>query len=698
MRKLFYVAIALLFVCGSPALAQRPGRLPSDSSRVTQLDTVVVTPDRAASSIRSSTVAVTSLPKSWIRALPFRSVGDALAIAPGIAVVDASSIGGNPRIIARGFYGGGETDYLSAQIDGVPIAALGTGAVDWDMLPAGAFSRVELVRGATSSIHGDAAVGGTLNALIPIAPGELSWRAAGGAYGVADASLRTTHVFGETNAAEIAGEFRSSNGYRTGENRAASNLHAKIERYGSSSSLGAFILVHGRDYKDPGPLLASTVDRRAQNPFFRFDNAADRIDRVGITGTRLVGAAKLSGYVTGEYATSRAVKTLPLSTDFADTKLRRTKAPRIMTSGQLELGDDDVGALGRLVAGVDATAGRLTSRYADIVTGDGTAYASSDGAAGPEAPPSRASRASVAGFLNWQIRPVAPLRFSLSTRLDHLSDEFVPSSASGGNTQRETHDAVSPRAAVNFALPTSQQIATNAFVAVGRAFKAPTLDQLFDDRRIPIPIPPFSATVSNPDLVPQRGTAVEGGVYETWRPAEGAHVDWSVTVYQQKMQNELDFDVNTFRYINIGRSRHRGAELGVVLEAPRRWFAFGNFTQQQVLAENGPNDGKQLKAIPRRIASAGVNATIWRGLTASAVATSLTGAFVDDQNLVPLAGFTRLDARVGVPFGPTRLTLDLLNAFNRRYDATAFPDPAGSAAVYRYPAAGRFFVVGLESR
>ena len=689
----------MLILCCSRVSAQQSGKLSaSDSSRITQLDTVVITPDRAASNIRSSNVAVTSLPNSWIRALPFRSVGDALAIVPGIAVVDASSIGGNPRIIARGFYGGGETDYVSAQIDGVPIAALGSGAVDWDMLPPGAFSRVELVRGATSSIHGDAAVGGTLNARVPIAPAELSWRAAGGSYGVADGGLRMTRLLSETSAAEIAGDFRSSKGYRIGENRTASNLHAKIERYGDSSSLGAFILLHGRDYKDPGPLLSSTADRRGQNPFFRFDNAADRIDRAGITGARLAGAAKLSAYVTGEYATSRAVKTLPLLTDFADTKLRRTKAPRILTSGQLELGDDDAGTPGRVVAGVDASAGRLTSRYADVVTGDLSAYSGSDGAAGADSPPSKASRTSVAGFVNWQLRPVAPVRLSLSARLDHLTDRFEPGSASGGNTERETHNAVSPRAAVNFALPSSQQTATNAFVAVGRAFKAPTLDQLFDDRRIPIPVPPFSATVSNPDLVPQRGTAIEGGLYQTWKLAAGAHVDWTAALYQQKMRDELDFDVNTFRYINIGRSLHRGAELGAVLEVPHRWFAFGNFTQQQVLAENGPNDGKQLKAIPRRIASAGVNATILRGLTASAVATSLSGAFVDDQNLIPLAGYTRLDARVGVPFGPTRLTLDLLNAFNRHYDATAFPDPAGSSAVYRYPAAGRLFVVGLESR
>jgi hypothetical protein len=39
-----------------------------------------------------------------------------------------------------------------------------------------------------------------------------------------------------------------------------------------------------------------------------------------------------------------------------------------------------------------------------------------------------------------------------------------------------------------------------------------------------------------------------------------------------------------------------------------------------------------------------------------------------------------------------------MNALGRKYDATAFPDPAGSTITYRYPAAGRVFVLGLESR
>jgi outer membrane receptor protein involved in Fe transport len=204
--------------------------------------------------------------------------------------------------------------------------------------------------------------------------------------------------------------------------------------------------------------------------------------------------------------------------------------------------------------------------------------------------------------------------------------------------------------------------------------------------------------VSNPDLVPQRGTSVEGGIYQTWTSPSGARIDFSGAVYSEKMRDELDFDVSSFRYVNIGRSLHRGIELGVTAVAPRNWVGFANFARQRVTAEAGQFDGKQLKAIPRTIASAGFNAPVWRDITAGLVVTSVAGAFVDDQNLIPLAGYTRVDARAGVPIGPVRMTLDLMNALDRHYDATAFPDPAGSAVIYRYPAAGRTLVLGLERR
>jgi outer membrane cobalamin receptor len=110
--------------------------------------------------VRTSTVAISVLPGSLVRELPVRSIAGALAIAPGVAVIDANSVGGSPRVIVRGFYGGGETDYLPALIDGIPTAALASGAVDWDVLTRSSVGRLELVRGGSSYIHGDAAPGG----------------------------------------------------------------------------------------------------------------------------------------------------------------------------------------------------------------------------------------------------------------------------------------------------------------------------------------------------------------------------------------------------------------------------------------------------------------------------------------------------------------------------------------------------------
>jgi outer membrane cobalamin receptor len=60
----------------------------------------------------------------------------------------------------------------------------------------------------------------------------------------------------------------------------------------------------------------------------------------------------------------------------------------------------------------------------------------------------------------------------------------------------------------------------HAYMSFSRSFKAPTLDQLFDQRPIPIPTRPFSVTVSNPDLRPQHGSSVEAGVIH--RAAIGA--------------------------------------------------------------------------------------------------------------------------------------------------------------------------------
>lgn len=688
-------AVVLCALAHSIANGQSPiPETSRDTVRVPRLDTVVVTPERAATTVRTSTVAVSVLPGSLVRSLPIRNIPAALAMAPGVAVIDANSVGGSPRVIVRGFYGGGETDYLPALIDGVPTAALASGAVDWDMLTRSSVGRLELVRGGSSYIHGDAAAGGALNLVTGPLP-LLAWRVDGGAYGLRSVSAGTGY---DRNSQRLDLDFDhlSSTGYRTHEARSVSTLNARLAHSSARRTVTAFASTHTRSFDDPGPLPSTTDDRRAANPFFRFDRTTEQLHRAGVTLAQDVGDATASGYLVGEYAAGNAVKTLPLSPDFGDTKRRRTRAPRLMASTQLRAGDDSPGWRGRVVTGLDFSLGQLKSRYADVASGTAADYSADDGAAGTFGPWSAARREAVAGFVYWQLRPVPPLRISLSTRLDHLRDTFDPSDATAPATST-SQQAMSPRAAVNVTLPALATAATNLYVSTGRVFKAATLDQLFDERAIPIPVPPFSTTVSNSSLVPQRGTATEAGFYQTWRAGATSHLDFSGAVYRQRMRDELDFDVASFRYVNIGRSLHRGVELGGTFA--NGWAVIlGSIARQDVVAEAGQFDGRQLKAIPRRIASVGADLHAWKGVNIGILANSLGGAFIDDENTRPLPAYTRIDARVGLPVGFARVTVDAMNLFDRRYDATAFPDPAGSGINYRYPAAGRVFVIGVESR
>ena len=78
-----------------------------------------------------------------------------------------------------------------------------------------------------------------------------------------------------------------------------------------------------------------------------------------------------------------------------------------------------------------------------------------------------------------------------------------------------------------------------------------------------------------------------------------------MTLYQVAMRDELDFDVQTLKYVNIGRSRHRGAEAGLTLTGANA-SAFASLTLQDAVTRVGDNAGKQLKAIPGQVWSTGV--------------------------------------------------------------------------------------------
>ena len=703
LRSLRVVACAAVLAArAGPALAQQRPALPDT---VVSLDALVVTADRAQTPLAVSVAAVSRLSAAQLARIPHLTLADALRQLPGFSVVSFDGLGYDPQLMVRGFYGGGEAEYVVVMVDGRPVNSLQAGGIAWDALPLGSADVVEVVRGPSSALYGDAALAGVINIItrqissVPSPPPLPRASARYGTFGTWRAQLDgQPYIMGRPVHAFVGVE--RTDGFREHAERTAWNAGGSVALLSAPrGSVTVSALGHWRDFEEPGPLLDDAVaeNRSASDVFFRFDRTRDDgvrgvVDaQVGVTTV-----SRITGSVSAEQRSTDAVRTIALSPEFADTKERVLRTDRLAGTAQLVVEDTPVPWTDRLIVGLDGSYGWLDSRYYNVTTGPRATYQAASGERGERDTSGEGRRGAFAAFAHYSFVPLEPVRLSAGARADWLRDSFDASTPDAAH-EEATHEAFSPRAGVNVQYIDRESHSGHVYATVGRSFKAPTLDQLYDQRRIPIPVPPFAATTSNPELAPQRGRSAEAGLYHgiTLRPGMLA-AELSVAAYEMKMKDELDFDVQTLRYVNIGRSKHRGVETGIRVDALGRGAAFLNYTLQRVTAEAGPNAGNYLKAIPRNTFSGGVSVTPLVQLETGAFVSHHRDIFLDDANTITLPDYTRVDARLAYVLRGVRVFLDVRNVFDAHYSTTGFPDPSGSGAVYYYPAASRSVEIGVR--
>jgi outer membrane receptor protein involved in Fe transport len=692
------LAVVTVLAIVAPAVgAQSPSA--ADTSGYT-LPSVVVTADRIPGVLGTRTGMVNRLSADALSRQPLQRLTDGLRSVPGLIVINAGSMGDQPRLLMRGFYGGGETDYAAVLMNGVPLTTLSTGLANWDVVPLAAVRAIEIVRGSSSALYGDAAVGGVIN-IITNAEGTspARWLLTAGEYGTVDGSGAWSGSRGERQAS-VFGGYRRSDGFRAHEHGDAISVGGTADLFHSDcGALSLSLLHHSREFDDPGPLPDGLLESspRASVPFFRFDQTAEQLRRASLRGSaRINDLTSFSGYLTDEDQSADIVRTLQLAPDFGDTRSRRTVARRWMSSAQVTTELPNAPWPQRFMLGTDLSIGNLNSEYRPLLMGSVADYAVPDVTAGDVDVSGRGGRDAAAVFAHWENLVTERLRLVAGGRMDWLRDDYRAELPAQTPRMRSTHRAFSPKLGLNFGYFESATQTGHVYTSFSRSFKAATLDQLFDQRPIPIPFPPFSVTTSNPNLRPQRGSAIEGGVIHRAALGAAGTIDMTAAVYQQQMRDELDFDLATFRYINVGRSRHRGTELGARVDVPAATSIFASFARQAVLAMNGPNTGRQLKAVPRQSLSAGITGGPTR-LQGSLSVTDLRGAFLDDANQRRLPSSTRVDARLATTVASLRFHVDLINALDRKLVSTGFPDPSGTDVVYYQPSARRVLQLGVGS-
>jgi outer membrane cobalamin receptor len=266
-------------------------------------------------------------------------------------------------------------------------------------------------------------------------------------------------------------------------------------------------------------------------------------------------------------------------------------------------------------------------------------------------------------------------------RWDRVADDEFAGLAEHSPRQQ----AWSPRAGATVQLRESYPVA--AFVQLSRAFKVPTLDQLFDPR----PYPDFMGgtfTISNPGLVPQRATNLEGGV------SGGSAVRWSALAYRMVVDDEIDFDIRTFSYANIGESHHCGIELEAATSLVKPVQASVAYALTRVTEADSD---LQLKNVPRHRLTLAADVALPLGVGVYARFRHTGGAFLDDQNEFPIDGPSTIDVRVRRASGRLILFVDMINVTDDRYEEYGFTltDFAGQTVNYLYPGAPRAFRAGV---
>lgn len=667
----------VVFVLGSTAASYAQGvSAPATPPPVFQTE-VVVTAERGENDPRTLSVSTAVLTRREIEARPGVTLAEVIEMLPGFQMVSSSGIGFRPATIARGFFGGGEAEYVKLLVDGIPVSDPESGLVDWRTVAAMAIERIEAVRGPSSALYGDASVGGVVQVFTSgrdARRGRIVAEGGGLGHRFVSAGFRQP-------VQAFAIDFIASHARGTGS-RARSAVRESAGSIAAHRRAGTHRLTARGSFDDvrrdePGALTPTQIalDRRASDPLFRHDRDARRSGygalRYASTGGRFVYNA--TGHA-GARSGAR-LRTLLLAPGLGDRAFRDIFTTTTGASLESSIDTRIAGLDGDFRSGGDVSHDRISTVYhAASVNGD----------VGPERARFKGRRAKIAAYATQSIELHTRVRIDAGVRWDRIGD--------AGVTAAGSHTAWSPRIGATLLLGPASRY-TAVFAHASHAFKAATLEQLFDPR----PFPDFQGgtfVISNPALRPQRAKSIEGGIRQT----AGAH-RWEIVLYRMRMTDEIDFDPATFTYANIGRSTHSGAEIDTALLVKADVSAGLSYAFTRVAPDSAAGS-EQLKNIPRHIFRPHITFNLPYDTSLHARYVRTAGAFADDANRVPLRDRSTLDMRIAKSFSTATARIDLINLTNDRYEEVGYvlSDFRGGMVPFLYPAPGFSFRAGMELR
>lgn len=536
---------------------------------------------------------------------------------PGVATARTGGVGSQGSLFVRG----GESRFARVIVDGVPVNQPG-GAFDFGNAVPLEWERIEMVRGAVSSLYGtDALAGvvhfvtrrgqGDLHGTLEAEGGEDDWMrflgSAAGSAGAFEWNAGLQHVSTDNEVPNNAFE----------QTAGALSLGARV---GAQGSLRLIVRADGSETGTPGQTLYGRPD---------LDATFERDDRVLGASFRWAGTA-LSHEVRAGLAQTRQLSLNPLDSgpytptfegrtaafeffDFTNPLGFQNDTDRLSAGYQAEM---QAGSRHLLTAGaeVEHESGELGSRADDALL--------------------EPTRTNFGVYVQDRVVLGESVYATLGGRLEH-NDSFGTK--------------VVPRAAVAWRVRGGAD-ATTLRASGGTGIKEPDFTQSFG-------VSSFAR--GNPDLEPERSRTFDLGVEQ--RLADG-RVSATTTFFHHDYLDQIAYtlvDPVNFvgTYVNLGKTRAQGVEVEVqAAPTPSLLFsAHYTYLDGEVLVSANDFDPVYAvgKPLLRRPAHQGGLSARWTGGRVSLGATLVAVGARADSDFAGLGveendGYTRIDARARV--------------------------------------------------
>lgn len=670
---LFLLACPVVVV---PAAAQQPTRTDTiyrDTTKVNQLPELNVTVARTTEPLSKLPFATAVLDKTAIqRGQQTVGIDEALSNIPGVVVANRYNFSLDQRISIRGF--GSRSNFgvrgLKILVDGVP-QTLPDGQSQLTNVDFGDLERAEVLRGASSSLYGNASGGVISLETERAAPGPFAQTVrvqAGDGQRNGDAFYKwqswTSGRSGNASGTLSISQFKAD-GFRQHSAAETRQLNAGVDYTFSGTTLGTLRLSLADNPKaqNPGALtrtefLANPDSAAASNILRGADKDVQQQQlSLGLRHYDAVGneydvtVFGLLRDLSNPLAAPPDINPSPTNGTFVDIG-RVVGGLRL--SGTYKLGP--AATAPRLVTGADAQ--RLRDNRKNFV--------SDAGARTDEVFVDQQERVVELGpFAQVQWSPRPELLLSGGARYDwvrfavtdhYFGDGFDDSGA-------RTMSSVSGNVGASWSVGDRFV----PYVNVSTSFETPTTTELANQ--------PNGAGGFNPDLGPQRAVNYEVGA--RGQPTPG--VTYSVALFLGRVKDAIvqvgEIGGRAF-FGNAGRTHNDGAEVGLTVTPVSGLSLSGAYTYAHYRFASGPNDGNRLPGVPDHYWRLGLRTSLPHALFFDVDHTLSSSLAADDANTVIVdswgAGVT--NARLGwegtlgtLAFGPF---LGVNNLWDRQYVAS----------------------------